>query len=83
MNILKYYGIDWFAIFSTFFAIYSLGNKNRIGFLALMVSNICYFTIGFLTNSLALIVGSILFFITNFRGWAKWETEKENVSNNE
>jgi hypothetical protein len=75
MTLLKYYGIDWFAIFSSFLAIYLLGNKNRNGFLAFMLSNICYLTIGYLTDSLALIIGSIVFFITNFRGWTKWKKE--------
>ena len=77
MTILKYYGIDWLAIFSSFIAIYLLGNKNRKGFWGFMFSNVCYFIIGFLTNSLALIIGSTIFFITNFRGWVKWKTNSK------
>jgi hypothetical protein len=73
MYLLKFYGADWLAILSSFLAIYLIGNKNRSGFLAFMFSNICYFIIGFLTSSLALIIGSVVFFITNLRGWIKWK----------
>ena len=72
MSVFKYYGIDWLAIFASFLAIYLLGNKNRNGFLTFMISNICYMIIGYLTNSIALIIGSIVFFVTNYRGWLKW-----------
>lgn len=73
MTLFKYFGIDWLAMISSFFAIYLLGNKNKKGFLAFMFSNVCYWTIGYLTNSIALITGSIVFFITNLNNWAKWK----------
>jgi hypothetical protein len=73
MQIFKYFCVDWLAIVSSFLAIYLIGNKNKKGFLAFMFSNICYAAIGFLTDSIALIIGSSTFFITNLRGWLNWK----------
>lgn len=76
--LLNFYGIDWLAIGSSLGALYLLGNKNRIGFLLFVLSNICYFAIGIMTESAALILGSLIFFITNTRGFFKWKPPAES-----
>ena len=47
-----YLGLDWLAMALTFTAIYLLGNKSRIGFVVMMVGNLCWAAIGLWAHSL-------------------------------
>jgi hypothetical protein len=67
-----YNGIDWIAMFLTFSAIYLLGNRNRIGFVVMMLGNLLWCFIGFQAGSYAMIIANLGFFSMNVRGFVKW-----------
>jgi len=73
MFALKYYGIDWLAMVLTFFALWHIGNKNKIGFVIMMGGNLCWISIGVLTQSLAMVLANTVFFTMNLRTLWKWQ----------
>lgn len=76
---MQYYGIDWLATAAGLSGVYLLGNRNRIGFLVMMVASLSWMTVGFLINSIALILGSIVFFSLHVRGFLAWRREERNA----
>ncbi len=76
---MQYYGIDWLATAAGLSGVYLLGNRNRIGFLVMMVASLSWMTVGFLINSVALILGSIVFFSLHVRGFLAWRREERNA----
>ena len=73
---MQYYGIDWLATVCGLTGVYLLGNKNRFGFLVFMLASTSWFIVGTLIGSLALMVGSSIFFCMHLRGWLKWTGER-------
>lgn len=69
---MQYYGIDWLATVCGLTGVYLLGNKNKFGFLAFMLASLSWITFGILTNSVAVIIGSSIFFLMHLRGWLSW-----------
>lgn len=67
MELWQYSGIDWAAMVLTFLAIWQIGNKNRVGFILMIVGNSCWVSLGVMTGSLAMIVANILFLLMNIR----------------
>ncbi len=85
MLALKYYGIDWLAMVLTFLALWSIGNKNKHGFVIMMCGNLCWVSIGALSQSIAMILANIVFFSMNLRAiwkWNKAENTKAETSAN-
>jgi len=39
--VTQYLGLDWLAMCLTFAAIYLLGNRSRMGFVVMMIGNLC------------------------------------------
>ncbi len=76
-DILNYYGVDWLAMVFTMVAIYQLGNRQRIGFVLMILGNLCWIGLGVFTASLALIVANSIFAAMNVRGWWKWRQQPE------
>jgi hypothetical protein len=73
---MQYQGVDWAAMFFTFVAIWQIGNKNRYGFVLMMLGNLCWVGLGFLTASVAMIAANIIFFCMNTRAIVKWSKVK-------
>ena len=71
-DLSNYFGIDWLAMCLTFSAIYLLGNKSRVGFVVMMVGNLCWSAIGLWAHSYAMIIANLGFFSMNVRGFVKW-----------
>ena len=71
--IIQQYGIDWVAMLFTIFAVYLLGNKNRKGFVFMMVANFFWVALGLLLQNLPIIIANSCFFIMNLRGFLKWQ----------
>ncbi|MGB7207554.1 MAG: nicotinamide mononucleotide transporter [Pyrinomonadaceae bacterium] len=72
---MQYFGIDWVATVAGLTGVYLIGNKNKFGFLIMMIASLSWMTVGFMIQSLALILGSGVFFSLHVRGWIKWRRE--------
>ncbi len=76
-DLLKYYGLDWAAMLLSVMAMVLLGNKVKWGFILFMLANITWILLGsLLLNSYAIVLGNVIFLITNTRGFLKWNAEK-------
>lgn len=80
MDYFQYYGIDWVAMLLTFLAIWLIGNKNRIGFVLMMCGNTSWVAVGYLTESVAMIIANIIFFSMNMRAIIKWSAPELKTS---
>ncbi len=81
-DLLKYYGLDWIAMLLSVVAMILLGNKVKWGFTLFMLANITWILLGFLLlHSYAIVLGNIIFLITNTRGFLKWNAEKATEQN--
>ena len=72
---LTFYGLDWFAMLTSFAAVYLLGNKSRSGFAVFMVSNLTWIAVGVLAGSMAMTLGNAIFLALNLRGYLRWKAE--------
>lgn len=78
-GLFQFYAVDWLATVAGLTGVYLIGSKKRIGFLIMMVASLSWLTVGFLIQSLALILGSAVFFSLHVRGWLKWKRSLEEV----
>jgi len=76
MNLLQYFGIDWFATACGLMAVALLGNKNKFGFLIFMMASLSWITFGLIVGSYAIVLGSSIFFVMHFRGFLKWRRDE-------
>jgi hypothetical protein len=79
---MQYYGVDWLATACGLTGVYLLGNKNKLGFILFMIASLSWVTFGILTGSVAVIIGSSIFFIMHLRGWVNWSkvgAETQNI----
>ncbi len=75
MEILQFYGIDWLATICGLLGVYLLGNKNKVGFIVFMMASTSWIIFGVITGSLAVIIGSSIFFMMHLRGFLMWTRE--------
>ena len=76
---LKYYTLDWVATALSLWAVYLLGNKNKLGFISFSMANVLWIFLGFfLMNSLGIGIGNIVFLIMNIRGFISWNKKNNN-----
>ena len=76
-DVFKYYSLDWIAMLLSVIAMLLLGNKVKWGFVLFMLANMTWIVLGFLIlHSYAIVLGNIIFLITNARGFLKWNAEK-------
>lgn len=81
-DLFKYFGLDWIAMLLSVIAMILLGNKVKWGFTLFMLANITWILLGFLLlHSYAIVLGNIIFLITNTRGFLKWNAEKTTEQN--
>lgn len=76
---MQYFGIDWLATICGLTGIYLIGSRNRYGFLIMMIASLSWMTVGFMIGSLALILGSGVFFGLHVRGWLKWRRDTREL----
>ncbi|MEL7001926.1 MAG: PnuC protein [Bacteroidota bacterium] len=72
MDLFNYHGLDWFAMTASFMAVYSLGNKNKVGFIFFICSNFVWVYVGYLAESPAIMTGNAISLLLNFRSLALW-----------
>jgi len=71
--VLNYYGVDWTAMVMTFFSLYYLGEKRRLGFFFGVLASISWLTFGFLAGSIANVLANVIFITLNVRGYINWQ----------
>ncbi len=76
MNFLQYYAIDWLAMVLTFWAIWQIGDKRKMGFITMIFGNACWILVGYLTASAGLVIANMLFIAMNLRAIIKWSKSK-------
>ena len=76
---MQFYLIDWLATICGLTGVYLIGSKNRYGFLIMMLASLSWMTVGFMIGSLALILGSAVFFGLHVRGWLKWRRDAREI----
>lgn len=72
---MQLWGVDWLATVCGLTGVYLIGSKKKVGFLIMMVASLSWLTVGFMIQSLALILGSAVFFSLHVRGWLRWKKE--------
>jgi len=72
-TLVRYYGIDWFALVINAAAIYQLGKKQKSGWILGIVANLAWIAFGFLAHSVATIAACGLFTFLNVKGWLDWQ----------
>jgi len=78
------FGLDWGAMIFSLLALYLIGRRNRVGFLSFIAANVCWVSIGWLTMSLAIMVGNVIFLLLNLRGYRNWmNTDSVRTKTNE
>ena len=70
--LFKYYGVDWgiFAIFLTH--LWLLGNKVRAAFLLGMLGSAFGVSLGYMCDSVAIMIMNSDFICMHLRAWLKW-----------
>lgn len=75
---MQYYGIDWLATVCGLTGVYLLGNKSKIGFVLFMIASSSWAVFGWLTGSIAMTIGSMIFFSMHLRGFLAWRRDERN-----
>lgn len=75
---MQYYGIDWLATFCGLTGVYLLGNKSKIGFILFMIASASWSVFGMMTGSIAMAIGSMIFFSMHLRGFLSWRRDERN-----
>ena len=72
-TIMHYHGLDVLAMSLSVFAVYLLGNQNRLGFLIFIVANLLWIALGFcMMTSYGIALGNLFFLVLNVRGYVNW-----------
>lgn len=69
---MQYFGIDWLAMVLTLWAVWDIGNKKKSGFILMIIANICWVVLGYLTESLAMALSNLILMCLNVRAIVKW-----------
>jgi len=71
-DLLNYYGLDWIATILSVVAFWQLGNKDKKGFLVMMIANFIWVFVGVIAVSLAMVLANVFFLLINARALLKW-----------
>ena len=66
-------GMDWLATVTGLTGHYLLGNKNKFGFISLMIASLSWITFAILTGSTAIILGSSIYLFLHLRSFYIWK----------
>ena len=71
---MNLFGADWLAMLASVTALVLLGRKSRWGFVSFMVANVAWILCGYLLPSIPIVLGNMVFFCLNMRGFRAWTT---------
>lgn len=74
--ITQYYGADWIGMFATFFSLYLLGEKKRVGFIFGCVAAIAWLVFSYFAGSIPGAIANGVFAVLNLRGYFRWGKDK-------
>lgn len=77
---MQFYGIDWLATICGLTGVYLLGNKSKVGFVMFMMASLSWSAFGVITGSIAMTIGSLIFFSMHLRGFLSWRRDEQNRS---
>ena len=75
---MQFYGIDWLATVCGLTGVYLLGNKSKIGFVMFMMASLSWSIFGIMTGSIAMTIGSLIFFSMHLRGFIQWRRDERD-----
>lgn len=75
MDEFQYLGIDWLAMLLTFLAIWQIGNKKKIGFMIMICANFSWIAVGYLSESIAMIIANAVLIVMNIIAIIKWSKD--------
>ncbi|GLR12393.1 hypothetical protein GCM10007907_11830 [Chitinimonas prasina] len=67
-----FHGLDWLAMALTFTALYLVGNRQRNGFLLMMLGNLVWGVISVWMRSPAMLIANAGFLLMNARNYRSW-----------
>ena len=73
--ISRYLYLDWVGMALGLLALWLMGNRDRRGFIAFMISNAIWIGLGWWIGSLAMVIGNAVILAVNFRGLARWKEQ--------
>jgi len=73
---VPYGGIDWLASLFTFLCMHYVGENQPKGFLLGMMGNILWVIFGVLTNGWGLLLGNVILFVLNGKGYWRWKKQR-------
>ncbi len=73
---MQFYGIDWLATVCGVTGVYLLGNKSKVGFILFMIASTSWAIFGLMTGSIAMTLGSTIFFTMHLRGFLAWRRDE-------
>ena len=79
-DLFRYYGLDWLWFGTSILAVYLLGNKNKLGFVSMIVSDLTDLAMAYLTQSNATLIGSLIYLVLNVRGWYAWRADEKRIT---
>jgi len=77
---MQFYGIDWLATAAGLSGVYLLGNKRKLGFILFMLASTSWAIFGVMTGSIAMTLGSMIFFTMHLRGFLAWRRDERNLA---
>lgn len=69
---LEYYGVDWLIFVFIAIHLWLLSNRRREAFLFGVLGTICSIILGFLVNSIAVILMNCIFVVMHTKAYLKW-----------
>ncbi|NIJ52247.1 nicotinamide mononucleotide transporter [Dyadobacter arcticus] len=79
-DLFRYYCLDWLWFGTSILAVYLLGNKNKLGFVSMIVSDLTGLAMAYLTQSTATLIGSLIYLALNVRGWYAWRADEKRIA---
>ncbi len=78
--LFKYYCTDWIATVLTMVGLWKVGNRNRYGFVIMVMANFFWLIFSILAQSPATSLANIIVGIMNMRGFLKWQKEDKTLA---
>lgn len=69
--------MDWIACLFEILGAYTVGNKNKMGFILHIIGNFFWFSAGWYAKMYGLMIVSVVFFTINVRNYIKWRKEAQ------